>query len=245
MKRTNTLDKEYYQKSYLSIKIVIMLLTFIVTSTGFYGLAQDTTLNLQVKSKTLGEVLNQLEHKTGYSFLVRSSDVDLKELVTINAEKKSLSEVLTILFKNKNIKFEITGKSVSIFKPHKNQEATPVVPIISNKKFSGLVLDERGFPVIGASVIVPGTTIGVASDLEGRFNLEAPLNAKIRISYIGYVSKEEWVNDNTYFIVTLEPIPKALDEVIITAQAIGQKQAISQQILSNTQIGRASWRVRV
>ncbi len=56
-----------------------------------------------------------------------------------------------------------------------------------------MVLDEKGLPVIGASVIIPGTTIGVATDINGRFTLEAPSNAKLRISYIGYMQKKRYL----------------------------------------------------
>ncbi len=215
-------------------KIVVFLFVWLITLSGSLSLAQDTKLNLLVKNKPLGEVLNLLEQKTGYSFLVRSSDVDLKQLITVEADKKSLSEILTLLFNSKNIRFDITGKSVSIYKPQKSSEITPVSAPVKSRRISGLVLDEKGFPVIGASVIVPGTTIGVATDLEGRFNFEAPVNEKIRISYIGYNTKEEVIKENTNLIITLEPIQKTLDEIVITAQAIGQKQAINQQILSNT-----------
>ncbi|MFZ4583144.1 MAG: carboxypeptidase-like regulatory domain-containing protein, partial [Paludibacter sp.] len=212
----------------------LLLLALVFASSGISISAQDTKINLKIKNQTLGEVLNQLEAKTGYSYLVRSNDVNLKELVTIEAENKNLEEILTILFEKNGIKFEITGKSISIYKPQQIQNKTPTNAPKPNRKISGVVLDEKGQPVIGASVIIPGTTIGVATDINGRFMLEAPLNAKLRISYIGYDAKEALLNTSDDLKIKLEPTPLALKELVITAQAIGQKNAIRQQINSNT-----------
>jgi len=115
-----------------------------------------------------------------------------------------------------------------------NQKNAEPQTTTKTKIVSGVVLDEKGQAVIGESVIIPGTSIGVATDLNGRFTLEAPSNARLRISYIGYDVKEELVNAASELKIMLEPIPQALKELVITAQAIGQKNAIRQQINSNT-----------
>jgi TonB-dependent receptor len=230
MKHIND-EPPFYFKTLILLRALFL---FFVFSSGVFVIAQDTIINLNVKNLPLIEVLNQLEAKSGYSFLVRSSDVNLKELITINVSKKSVEEILVLLFEKRNIKFEITGKRISIYKPHIPQNSAPVAPPPAKRKISGVVLDENGQPVIGASVIIPDTDIGVATDLNGRFTLEAPSIIKIRISYLGYVAKEEYLNEISELKIVLEPTPQALKEVVITAQAKGQRQAILEQINSNT-----------
>jgi TonB-dependent receptor len=228
--KTFNTDKKYS----MSFQKTLILLVFVFSTSLFSVLAQNIKINLKIKNQSLSEVLNQLEVKSGYSFLVRSNDVNLKELVTIDVVNKSVEDILTILFEKNKINFEITGKSISIFKPQKNQNNTPTNVPKPNRKISGIVLDEKGLPVIGASVIIPGTNIGVATDINGRFTLEAPANAKIRISYIGYEPKMEELKASSDMKISLEQTPKLLSEMVITAQAIGQKNAIRQQINSNT-----------
>ena len=55
---------------------------------------------------------------------------------------------------------------------------------------SGRVLDEQGFPVIGAGVIVKGSTLGTATDIEGRYTLSVPSNATLLVQSIGYRTAE-------------------------------------------------------
>ena len=87
-------DKHNYTvtRHFISIRIVLVFLAFFSVTSGFSVLAQDTKMNLKIKNQTLAEVLNQLEVKTGYSFLVRSNDVNLKEIITIDIVSKSLEE---------------------------------------------------------------------------------------------------------------------------------------------------------
>ena len=59
----------------------------------------------------------------------------------------------------------------------------------STKQISGIVKDQAGIPVIGANVIVKGTTNGVITGLDGDFLLEVPENATLEISYIGYMTQ--------------------------------------------------------
>jgi TonB-dependent receptor len=188
---------------------------------------QKITLNVQ--NISLKELIKQVESKTTYTVVYRDLLVDDKKDITINEENKPLVDILKTCLSAKGLQVVFNNNTIVITK--KNAE-----PQITNKpkKVSGVVLDEKGLPVIGASIIIPGTSIGVATDVNGRFKLEAPANAKLRISYIGYVPKEELLDANSDLQIKLEPTPKALKEVFVTAQALGQRAAINQQINSLT-----------
>ena len=59
------------------------------------------------------------------------------------------------------------------------------------KKISGVVIDSNGEPIIGAAVLVQGTSVGVATDVDGKFSLDVPSNGKtLVVSYIGYDNQE-------------------------------------------------------
>ena len=74
----------------------------------------------------------------------------------------------------------------------------------STKQISGIVKDQAGIPVIGANVIVKGTTNGVITGLDGDFLLEVPENAILEISYIGYMTQSIPINGKTTFNIILE-----------------------------------------
>lgn len=84
-----------------------------------------------------------------------------------------------------------------------------------SKKISGVVKDTSGEPVIGANVIVKGTTNGTMTDIDGQFNLDVPSDAILQISYIGYIAQEMPVRNQTAFNIKLVEDSQALDEVVV------------------------------
>lgn len=93
---------------------------------------------------------------------------------------------------------------------------TTVTAQQQSKKITGVILDQAGEMIIGANVIVKGTTNGTITDLDGNFTLEnVPSNATLQISYIGYISQEIPVNNQTSFNINLVEDTQTLDEVVV------------------------------
>ena len=90
----------------------------------------------------------------------------------------------------------------------------------AQKTVTGKVVDDLGEPVVGASVLVKGTTIGSATDLDGNFNIKNVPNSAttLMISYIGMKTKEVTIKPNLKIL--LESDSKALNDVIVTAMGI-------------------------
>jgi TonB-dependent receptor len=211
-------------------KFTLILIGVFCASIFVFGQQKQITLN--IKNVTVKEALEALKKTGGYSYWFDAKDLNVSQKVSINVVNKTIDEVLVLLFKGQNVQYKIKDGHIVISKSVEKE--MPIQKKNELKKISGVVLDEKGLPVIGASVLIPGTTIGVATDINGRFTMEAPSNAKLRISYIGYEAKEELLNASSDLKIKLEPTPQALTEIVITAQAIGQKNAILQQINSNT-----------
>lgn len=97
------------------------------------------------------------------------------------------------------------------------------------KKITGTVLDESGIPILGANVIVKGTTTGTITDMDGRFLIDdVPANAVLVVSYIGYVSQEMSLKSGqTSVKIVLVEDSKALDEVVVTGYSTQQKKDIT------------------
>jgi TonB-linked SusC/RagA family outer membrane protein len=187
--------------------------------------AQDKKITIKQTNKQLSAILNEIESKSGYSLLVRSNDVDLKQIISIDVSNKSIEEILTILFKNKGINFEINGKSVSIFIPQKNPINTTNPP--ESKKINGLITDEKGVPIIGASIIDNVGKTGTITNINGMFSLEVKDQSVITISFIGYKQTLLKLNKANYYKIILEEDSKALDEIVVVGYGTLKKRDLT------------------
>ena len=97
---------------------------------------------------------------------------------------------------------------------------------------TGTVTDEKGEPLIGASVFVKGTTTGVITDLDGKFTITVPADTPLEISYIGYLSQEiiPGVRDN--LMITLQPDAKLLDEVVVIGYGTVKRKDLTGSVAS-------------
>ena len=99
--------------------------------------------------------------------------------------------------------------------------------LAQNKQVSGTVTDTKGAPVIGATVVVDGTTIGTSTDALGQYTLEAPADGVLAVSSIGYSEQKVAINGKTLVNVVLAESAHALDDVIVTAYGEAKREAFS------------------
>ena len=89
------------------------------------------------------------------------------------------------------------------------------LPALAQKiTVQGTVYDETGETLIGASVLVKGTTSGVATDFDGNFSVQAEPNAILVVSYVGYIAQEVPVDGKTQLKITLKPNSAVLEAVV-------------------------------
>ena len=93
--------------------------------------------------------------------------------------------------------------------------------ITAQTRVRGTVVDEAGEPIIGASVLIKGTSGGTATNADGNFSLSAPENGILIISYLGYETQEVSVSANVR-VVLIEG-SKSLDELVVVGYGSGQK----------------------
>lgn len=95
---------------------------------------------------------------------------------------------------------------------------------------SGTVSDSSGEPLIGASVTVPGTKIGAATDIDGNFSLTADAKSTLHFSYVGYKSQDVAVNGRTTINVVMEENSEVLDEVVVVGYGTMDKKELTSAI---------------
>ena len=103
-------------------------------------------------------------------------------------------------------------------------------PSLQDKKegtIVGKITDKSGEPIVGATIKVKGSSVGTVSDVQGNYRLQAPSNAVIQFSFMGYTSKEQHVKGRSTINVVLEEDSKVLDELVVIGYGTVKKRSIT------------------
>ena len=155
---------------------------------------------MSLKNATVEQAIDRIEQETGYSFLYSNHVLDTNRLISLNASNKDISVVLSQVFDNMGVEYKIVDRQIIL---SRKVESAPVVQQ-QGRKVQGVVLDPSQEPIIGANVLVKGTSIGTITDIDGRFTLEVPDNAVLVVSYIGYLSMELTPGSKTDLTISLK-----------------------------------------
>ncbi|WP_354003113.1 SusC/RagA family TonB-linked outer membrane protein [Coprobacter tertius] len=180
--------------------------------------AQKVTINLQ--QVKLEKVFSAVTKQTGLTVAYSRPTVNPDMIVSVRADNEELSGVLSRLFAGTNVTFEIGKK---IYLKEKTADVTKFINQI-HQIISGKITDNKGEPIIGASILVKGTTKGTISDLNGNFTIDAAPDQTLIVSYIGYKSQELPVLDKKSFKIKLLDDTEVLDEVVVTALGIKRSE---------------------
>lgn len=114
--------------------------------------------------------------------------------------------------------------------PNNSNPAILEIAQQNEKRISGKIVDRAGDAVIGASVVVKGTTKGTVTDVNGSFSLHVPDNVVLSISYIGYRTQEFSVKNQTFFDIKLAEDSQAIDEVVVIGYGTRSKRDVTTAI---------------
>jgi len=95
---------------------------------------------------------------------------------------------------------------------------------------SGRIVDEKGAGLPGVNVIVKGTTTGAQTDADGRYTIQAPDNATLVFSFVGYASQEVAVGNRSTVDVALAPDSKSLSDVVVVGYLAQDRQNVSSAV---------------
>ena len=216
------MNKKIIQQIRLSILLFVPALLFPLSTI----LAQNVRVTIRENKVKMEQVISAIERQTRYLFGI-DDDVNTDLLVSVHVENEPLKKALDELVRGTDIAYTIEGTNILLSRRNAPQRGAAAT-------VSGQVLDAKGQPVIGASVIVRGTTIGVSTDAEGRFTLEVPVPAAsqiLEISYLGYQTAVVPVGSRTTFAVTLQESASEIEQVVVTALGIKrQEKALSYNV---------------
>lgn len=174
-------------------------------------------ITLKTGNVTVKEAMEQLKKSSGYSFVFSSVDVDTQKRVSVSVQNASIEEAVKQILKGQNeLSYEIKGRKVVIQRSFASSKAL-------RQQVKGKVLDEKGEPIIGATVTEEGTSNGTITDYDGMFTLEASKDGILSISYIGYKSQQISIAGKDMVAVTLKEDMEQLDEVVVVGYGSQKK----------------------
>lgn len=220
----NSISDKKIERHSIAIKILhvmrFYLLFLIVSITQAFGstlYSQSASLTLRMSNTTIEDVLNRIEEQTEFRFLYNKKIVDVEHKVNVSTKNGKITDVLDHLFKDAGISYTISDRQIVLNK----KDAFKSVQ--QSNQVTGIVTDANGDPIIGANVIEKGTTNGIISDLDGKFTINVNPGAVLQVSYIGYITREIIVKDQSFLTVKLSEDTQALNEVVVVGYGIQRK----------------------
>ena len=204
---------------YLLLFVFCFLVFALQAKSPVYGQAKTFTVSL--KNVTLKEVISYVEKNSQYVFFFKPEVINQSTQISVSLKNATVKQLLDKVSEQANIVYEMKERQI-VLKEKKVSEQS-----VSQKKrlLQGLVKDEQGNPIIGASIQLKNTGTGVITDLDGLFQIQVTdKNSVIVISYIGYVTQEISVGDRSSITVQLKEDTKSLEEVVVTAFGATQKK---------------------
>ena len=204
---------------YLLLFVFCFLVVALQAKSPVYGQAKTFTVSL--KNVTLKEVISYVEKNSQYVFFFKPEVINQSTQISVSLKNATVKQLLDKVSEQANIVYEMKERQI-VLKEKKVSEQS-----VSQKKrlLQGLVTDEQGTPIIGASIQLKNTGTGVITDLDGLFQIQVTdKNSVIVISYIGYVTQEISVGDRSSITVQLKEDTKSLEEVVVTAFGATQKK---------------------
>ena len=200
-------------------------------SVSFFSLllASQMTISAQnvsfsTNKVTLKSAFEKIEKASKYKIAYNSSQLNANRSVTLSKKSDDVFGMLTQLLKGTNCTYDLEGNYIIIKPLQKAQTSGKKV------KVRGVIKDETGEPIIGATVRVKGQSEGTVSDLDGNFTLDVTDDNTLQISYIGYQTQEFAVGKQHHFSIVLEEDKKILNEVVVIGYGTQKKGDITSSV---------------
>ena len=200
-------------------------------SVSFFSLllASQMTISAQnvsfsTNKVTLKSAFEKIEKASKYKIAYNSSQLNANRSVTLSKKSDNVFGMLTQLLKGTNCTYELEGNYIIIKPLQKTQTSGKKV------KVRGVIKDETGEPIIGATVRVKGQSEGTVSDFDGNFTLDVTDDNTLQISYIGDQTQEFAVGKQHHFSIVLEEDKKILNEVVVIGYGTQKKGDITSSV---------------
>lgn len=199
----------FLQKCFL---ILIVLSVSMMTSLTSFGQTKER-ITLKLENVTLEQALKRIELESGYRMLYNKNMISTIKGITIQVNNELLSSVLDKCLQGTEMAYVIKENTIIISKKGTVNNANTTATILK-----GTVKDKKGEPLAGVSVVVVGTTIGAATDINGNFSLPVKdTTGTLLFTYIGFKMQRVVYHGDKEVSIVMEEEASELDAVTVIA----------------------------
>lgn len=217
----------------MKLSFIFCVLFTLNISAGVYS--QQNKVSLHLNNVTYEKFIETVKAQTGISFLYNSGLFKKADRISVSAEKETLDAVLNEILTKGGYTFDYEDEVVVI---KKGRDLPVVLPPVEKRTIKGVVKDNKGATLPGVSVIIKGTQVGVATDIEGRFEIKVDNNPALTLqfSFVGLKTKEVKIGEQREMQVVMEAAAENLEEVVVTGyQTLSKERATGSFGIINTQ----------
>lgn len=199
----------------------------------FPAFARSGNVTINVSGAPLQTVLKKIEQQTDYRFFYTKDAVDVNSKVNLNVKDEPLTSVLDKLFDSRKISYQIDKKQIVLTKVAgvtTKSGKSPEKKKGEIVKVSGYVYDAAHEPLIGVTVMDKVSKKGVATDIEGKYEIEVPLGSNLSYTYVGYDPVSKKISGEGSLDVTMKESSNVLNEVVVTGYGATTRKNLTTSI---------------
>ena len=218
--------------------VSVFLASFLLQGQAASQPGNTAQISLEVKDVTVEYVLNEIEAMSNYHFLYNHKLINVDRKVSLSVNEKDIDSVLSVLFQGTDITYQMNGEQI-VLNSNSSTSKEKHLNLKWNdnpqqdRQITGIIVDNTGMPVIGANILVKGTTNGTISDMDGKFILSSVKDGDIIVvSYIGFLDQEIKVSASNEYKITLREDSQSLDELVVVGYGTMKKSDITGSVSS-------------
>ena len=196
----------------MKLSSLLMLLFCMNLSAGIH--AQEAKFSVAVENGNIREIIRIIKQQSDYTFVYNVEELDHIGSITMNVKDSDVRTILDVCLKNSGYTYSILDKVIVIRKAELQQQK-------QIKKIRGIVTDKKKAPLPGVTVLIKGTTIGVSTDQNGRFEIVQPKDSNVTliVSFIG-MKTQTIVYKGKELNIVMEEDSQEMEEVVVTGYQV-------------------------
>ena len=196
----------------------MVIFTLNLSATGF------SQFSFIAEGKKVREVFQIIENESNYRFFYNDDFESVDKIVNLKVESQDINQVLDKLSESSEFAYRIFNNNLIVVSLKENLQQNII---------KGTVTDENGNPLPGVNVQVEGTTIGVISDINGKYSINTPKEDVVLIfSFIGYNNQKVSASGKTTIDIKFVPTITSLDEVVVIGYGTMKKSDLTGSVTS-------------
>ncbi len=198
----------------MKLALAFVLMSVLQVSANVYS---QSTVNLNVQDRSLREVLKTIEQSSSFRFFYSDDLVLMNKNVDVKADNEKVTDVLDNIFASSELTYKVFENNLIVI--------VPKTEALQELNVTGVVTDSKGDVLPGVNVVIEGTTMGVVTDLDGRYSIKVPSGSAVLVfSYIGFLTEKIEVANRKVVDVKLVEDIQNLQEVVVTALGIKREK---------------------